>query len=434
MIAGNGRNCRLLFSDEVGGDFRRSDVTRLKDRYMHALTKSIFSNPLFFSVCGDARERARLGSHSIRKYPATYARANGCTIDEIDTRGRWKRNSRRMVDRYVDVEQPMIDGKVAAALCPGGPVKYVLVEGSGISRDWLIANVVPGIASFFRDDDDTLMEVLALPILWACFDSDYVVKLPSWMVEKVRNAYNLIRQLPDNTNPVQKKRLVVYSMSGTITISELTTTTTNDNNNEHNNEHSNNNIQLANTVILQQVQQQLMQLSDQGTASALEVRQFKKEFNTKIKILNNNINRVLNQPARPVMVAPAVLPVPIAIEQEGEEVVVGRVGGHGPLPPPVSLSNSPPNLYDLWVEYTTGLGGNKAAREFTCHERGQVRFKYSRRKVFWDCVSQHVRAGYTAHTAIDRIRNCYGQKCSVTTILNLMIKDKKRGGHDNLQL
>ena len=48
MIAGNGRNCRLLFSDEVGGDFRRSDVTRLKDRYMHALTKSIFSNPLFF--------------------------------------------------------------------------------------------------------------------------------------------------------------------------------------------------------------------------------------------------------------------------------------------------------------------------------------------------------------------------------------------------
>ena len=115
---------------------------------MH-LPNPFFLTLFFFSVCGDARERARLGSHSIRKYPATYARANGCTIDEINTRGRWKRSLRRMVDRYIDVEQPMIDGKVAAALCQGGPVKYILVEGSGISRDWLIANVVPGIASFF---------------------------------------------------------------------------------------------------------------------------------------------------------------------------------------------------------------------------------------------------------------------------------------------
>ena len=38
----------------------------------------------------------------------------------------------------------------------------------------------------------------------------------------------------------------------------------------------------------------------------------------------------------------------------------------------------------------------------------------------------HIRAGYTAHTAIDRIRATYGMTAPVTTLINCMVKDKKR--------
>jgi hypothetical protein len=37
------------------------------------------------------------------------------------------------------------------------------------------------------------------------------------------------------------------------------------------------------------------------------------------------------------------------------------------------LSARPNLLYDLWVEYDTGTGGRKPAREFTYHERGRVK-------------------------------------------------------------
>lgn len=41
----------------------------------------------------------------------------------------------------------------------------------------------------------------------------------------------------------------------------------------------------------------------------------------------------------------------------------------------------------LWDEYEYGVGGNKAAREFTPAERGKVKFKYSRRKIVWDVIN-----------------------------------------------
>ena len=31
-----------------------------------------------------------IGTHSLRKYPSTHARRNGCSRDDIDFRGRWK--------------------------------------------------------------------------------------------------------------------------------------------------------------------------------------------------------------------------------------------------------------------------------------------------------------------------------------------------------
>jgi hypothetical protein len=52
-----------------------------------------------------------IGTHSIRKFAASYAINNGCNRDEVDNRGRWKRQ-RRTVDTYIDVYLPFPDAKV----------------------------------------------------------------------------------------------------------------------------------------------------------------------------------------------------------------------------------------------------------------------------------------------------------------------------------
>jgi hypothetical protein len=98
------------------------------------------------------------------------------------------------------------------------------------------------------------------------------------------------------------------------------------------------------------------------------------------------------------------------------------------------LSKLPKTLFDLWIEYVTGIGGRKPAKDFTPAERGRFKCTYCRRRVFWDMVTKHVNSGFTSAVAIDRIYQCYGRKLPVTKILIQMVKDKKAGGHPNLQL
>jgi hypothetical protein len=50
-------------------------------------------------------------THSIRKFAASWAINNGCNRDEVDNRGRWKRQ-RRTVDTYIDVYLSFPDAKV----------------------------------------------------------------------------------------------------------------------------------------------------------------------------------------------------------------------------------------------------------------------------------------------------------------------------------
>ena len=71
--------------------------------------------------------RNPIGTHSIRKLSATYARRNGCSKNDVDARGRWKSNE-RIVDTNIDCLIKFPDAKVASALYIGGPVKYVVRE------------------------------------------------------------------------------------------------------------------------------------------------------------------------------------------------------------------------------------------------------------------------------------------------------------------
>ena len=98
------------------------------------------------------------------------------------------------------------------------------------------------------------------------------------------------------------------------------------------------------------------------------------------------------------------------------------------------LSHGPKTLHALWEEWTTGIGGMKPARLFTQRERGRVRFVYSKRKIFWDKVSQMVRSGMLADVATDKIHEACGESLAVTAILREMQKDKPRGGHPGLRV
>ncbi len=225
FIVGNGVQCELLFADEPGNT--KAIVDRLKSRYRNYLTNSVFSNPLFVQV--SQGKHKKVGSHSFRKFPASYARNNGCTLDEIEQRGRWRRNTRRVVDRYIDVEQQWIDGKVAqqwidgkvaGALCVGGPVRYVAAADCGVTKNWLLENVVPGIASFYNEEDNNIAEVLGLAVLWACYDPVAVAKVPGWLLDHVRTAYGQLMEVQPGQNPVDKRKLFVFPMSGQLCIQD----------------------------------------------------------------------------------------------------------------------------------------------------------------------------------------------------------------------
>ena len=61
----------------------------------------------------------KLGTHSYRKFGGTRARRNGCSHDDVDSRGRWKRRKWQS-DTYIDPCLPWPDAKVASLLCKGG--------------------------------------------------------------------------------------------------------------------------------------------------------------------------------------------------------------------------------------------------------------------------------------------------------------------------
>ena len=144
--------------------------------------KEYFASPAF-----DKSGEGELGSHSIRKLASTYAASCCCTINEIEVRGRWKGEGRKQVHTYVSTTLPYPDAKVAAALCVGGPIKYVLKEGYGISEQFICGVVVPLISRRFGKE---LAYTLGVPLLWGLMDKDFQKLLPVQYVQFVTHQYS----------------------------------------------------------------------------------------------------------------------------------------------------------------------------------------------------------------------------------------------------
>ena len=161
--------------------------------------------------------------------------------------------------------------------------------------------------------------------------------------------------------------------------------------------------------------------------STTNINNFKSEIHNKLKNQNNNINRIAIQPPRMATPQQRINNAAAAARAENEAEEIRRR-------PLVVLMKAPPSLHELWAEYQDGVDGKKAAKDFTAEERGKSKCTYCRRKIFWELISLHVRAGSNATDVINRVYDCYGRNLSVNAIIDLIKNDRKNGGHPNLRL
>jgi hypothetical protein len=345
--------------------------------------------------------------------PWQSCRNKGASKDEKDLRGRWK-TSGRVSDVYDDIELPYPDAKVAGLLCNGGPCKYQVLEESGVTDAFILQYVTPHVRT--RTGDPTAI-VLGRALLWYTFSEFGDADLPLDLFQRINEAYKEIgNDLPEGTNPVKKIPLVITGNEGEVYVDEIPDGFIGNNDNAG----GGNNV--AGAFIDRPVRQQLLAIHSQLlglTRADVELRtaieNYQIQSTRQYQTLNSNLRRIAIQPARRV--------APNGNngnqQQQNNNVAAGNNGGVA------TLSPTPRCLYTLWQENQVGFGGRKAARLFTARERGQVKHKFSRRKVVWETVERLVRGGLQANVAIDRIYQAHGRELNVTRIINRMLTDRK---------
>ena len=302
-----------------------------------------------------------VGTHSIRKFPATYARRNGCSRDDVDARGRWKRN-KRIVDTYIDVSLPYPDAKVAATLCIGGAVKYGIQAESGVSDDWILQNVCPNVGSIYPR---RVAVVLGRALLWAIYDQAFSEILDQELCVRVKTVANQLNsRLEPSANPIRKLPLVVTGHDGVLTIAELS-----DEGDEGN---------LGATTSGPNSSAELRLLLSAVTSLRKQNDDLKNEINI-FKLSNNAMLQNMNNSIRRLAMTPVTIPRQRQTTHREESTVSTTA-----VPFTVTLCKWPKTLFVLWQDYQFGVGGRKAAKLFTAAERGKVKFNYSLRKPFWD--------------------------------------------------
>ncbi len=156
-----------------------------------------------------------------------------------------------------------------------------------------------------------------------------------------------------------------------------------------------------------------------------QIQQLREEV---IRLSNRNFQQqqLINRSVRQIALQP--VQCPRNQQPPGGAAAIEPPAGAGVLVAnAATLSRNPRTLYLLWHEFEFGIGGRKAAREFTAVERGRAKYAYHRQKVVWDKIAEKIRAGWTANTAIDAIYNHYGRGTSVTIIINTMRRDRIGG-------
>ena len=168
------------------------------------------------------------GTHSIRKFAVNQARGAGCSKDDTDCRGRW-RNSQRQQETYANTTIPYVDGKVAAALCKGGPIMYEVKEPSGVTSQWILDHVTRHMVESGFPTQVCL--VLGRAVLWKVFaaahdDEGSEHCVPAGLGSRVLAAYEDIGDrctLRRGENPVARLPLGVTGVDSQLIVDVIMT-------------------------------------------------------------------------------------------------------------------------------------------------------------------------------------------------------------------
>ena len=400
-------------------------ATQSKKIVANYLRDHVFSNEVF---AGNKKNR---GSHSIRKFSSTATRRNGISKDFKDLRGRWK-SKKRVSDGYDDMELPYPDAKVAAVLCPGGPVKYKVRTDANIDFRFILRCVSPKIASKFGND---VAIILGRALLWGAFtqpnDDDNESIMPHWLADRIRNKYRVHIQndLALGINPIEKVAYIVTGDEGQVFLDELpsgdevqegpnTPNTGEAAQNPRAPGTSTNPASSASSFADRPVREQLLALHSQYFQMRHSMEGMRETMQNNHLQTTRAISAVLSNTNRLAMAAP------FGRIQGGGNTGGGGVDS-GNTNNVAALSPTPRSLYRLWDEYTVGIGGRKAARLFTHSERGRVKHSYCHRNVFWAMIDKLVRRGITAQVAIDAVYNRYGRELCVSKIIQLIKRDRR---------
>jgi hypothetical protein len=407
--------------------FGYNDNPALNNSYISSALVECWKDPRFIP-----KADGLIGTHSLRKFGATRARESGASKDDIDARGRWRK--RRVSDRYVELALPYPDAKVCGMLCMKGPIKYSLRQNSGISLIWLKENVVPNILHC-AGIKETVALRLALPLLWAALE-DEVNILPDFLRERIFNAYAALRNneeihLLDHSNPVKRTPLAITGFEGELFITEIYSE---DSNIAAEAEQPRPAIGMANGSVSYDQFRALYSKLDSILQRMDEAQEQSSHYNglfqNLIERMSRNITRLAAQPT--IIRQRQVDPV---IENQMLEVLERQEPPGQERSQLATLSRAPKTLNVLWDEWEVGIGGRKAAKDFTPRERGAVKREYSRRLIVWEMISRLVRAHHTADHAVDLIYNTYGANKTVSEIIMLMRRDRKNGVfHPNLRV
>ena len=162
-----------------------------------------------------------IGIQSIRKRPATYARRNGCSKDDVDVRARWK-FIKRIVDTYIYCLIPFPDAKVASTLCISGSVKYEVREdfASKFTEKSIFQLVGAKISNLCPRQ---VALVLGRVIIWAAYDAEISELMDPNNVARIKSFIPATESTIElsTLNLVTKVALVVAGNKGNLLIKEL---------------------------------------------------------------------------------------------------------------------------------------------------------------------------------------------------------------------
>ena len=327
--------------------------------------------------------------------------------------GHWK-SDKRQQEAYADTTIPYVDGKVAAALCRGGPIAYLPKEGSGVTDEWVRTHVVPHIVEAGLPPQ--VCTVLGRAVLWKVFEASVsddaeIHCVPSALSECVLSAYRDLGDrcaLKDEENPISRLPLGVTGVDAQLIVDVIMQDTDSEG-------RSGGDWRAAAGL----EQQEVRLLLSQVLHLRREVGDMREELNRGAHMnkatfarLSKTLGRMASSPAMRLVRAS-----PPAEEQLNTPAIPPTV-----LP---VLSKRPKVIHGLWQEYMFGGPGRKAAKYFTPGERGACKHIYTLRKPLLEKVSELVRHGILAAVACDKVYDAYRRNLPFTAILRKMKRDRR---------